>query len=209
MKRSRCTSTPPAQLEFQGLVAETIDICTRLSSGRGKNLVPSARRTSRWQPAESQSYHLSSPALNENWLEEAYCNLKATENIRDGLVMTAGYISDILDLLIEKNDAEDAGSNYSDYCGHIIRCISTSSVEGDQIAAFCWRIAQLILDVYESCHGMNDWDLCERLESVLPTLDTPRQDTEDSLSEIFRGCLCLLHGWITQENWTQSGVLAR
>jgi hypothetical protein len=171
--------------------------------------VPCHRRTPRWQTAEARRRHHPSALSDERWLEEACYNLKTTEGIRDALVITAGYITDLLDFLIGKNEAKDAGNNYSEYCGHVIQSVSASSDEGDQIAAFCWRIAQLILDVYELCHGMNDWDLCERLESVLPTLDTPRQDTEDSLSEIFRGCLCLLHGWITQEKSGQSSVVGR
>lgn len=199
----------PAQLEFEDLIAETIDICIRLKSIRRKNLVFCPLRIPGWQTAESHRYHLSPIAFGEAWLDEAYHNIKITKNLRDGLVMTAGYISDLLDFLMEKNHGEDAGSNYSEYCGSVIQAIGADPDEGAQVAVFCWKVAQLILEAYEACHGMNDWELYEHLESVLPTEDKPQEDREGSLFEVFRGCLCLLHGWITVESPIQSGSASK
>ncbi|MEI6399678.1 MAG: hypothetical protein WCO71_12990, partial [Pseudomonadota bacterium] len=159
-----------------------------------------------WQSAESHRYHLSPVLFDAQWLEEAQYNIKITKNLRVGLVMTAGYISDLLDFLIEKNHDEDARSNYSEYCSDVIQSISAETDDGAQIAVFCWKIAQLILEAYETCHGMNDWELYEYLESVLPTEDKPDEDKEGALFEVFRGCLCLLHGWINEENRTDSSV---
>ena len=203
MKRKKPQKSQPEQLELEDLIAETIDICIRMRSIRRKNLVFCPLRIRGWQTSEALRYFFRPARFDEAWLEAALQNIREAETVRDALIMTASYISDILDLAIEKNTPEDAlETNYPSYCHEVVESISPDNSEEAEVARFCWKTAKIVLEAYDGCHIMNDWELREHLESALTDggdLEQTLGDKESALFGIFGGCLVYLHGWMREE----------
>jgi hypothetical protein len=212
MKRRKHPSGYPKQLEFEDLIAETVDICIRATSFRREDFVFCPLRIPGWQTTDSLRCYFAPVEFNERWLHEAYGNIKKTETVRDALVMTASYLSDLLDLIIQKDEDEAAGStNYSKHCDQVIQSIRTNNNEATRIVGFCWEMAQTILESYEACNRLSDWELQEHLESFLPSgpdLEQSLEHKKASLIEVFCGSLCLLHGWIEENKLQKPGVSA-
>jgi hypothetical protein len=210
MRRKKRPLRDPKQLEFEDLIAETIDICIRARSFGRKDFVFCPLRIPGWQTTESLRCHLGPVAFNVRWLTEARDNVKKTASVRDALVMTASYLSDLLDLISKKNEDEaEWSTNYSKHCDQVIQDIRVDNNEANQVVVFCWEIAQMILESYESCNGMNDWELQEHLESILPSgpdLEQSLEHKKSSLTEVFCGCLCVIHEWIRENKLQKTSV---
>ena len=116
MKRRKHPSEYPKQLEFEDLIAETVDICIRATSFRREDFVFCPLRIPGWQTTDSLRCYFAPVEFNERWLHEAYGNIKKTETVRDALVMTASYLSDLLDLIIQKDEDEAAWLMLDQFC---------------------------------------------------------------------------------------------
>lgn len=212
MKRNKPQKRHPEQLEFEELVAETIDICIRMRSLRRKNLVFCPLRIRGWQTSESLRYNLMPAGFDEAWLEHALQNIREAETVREALIMTASYISDLLDLAIEKTGPEEAlTTNYSSFCDQVIQSLGPDNSEEAELAIFCWKTARVFLEFYDGCHTMNDWELREHLEFALTNggdLEQTLGHKESPLFGVFGGCLGYLHGWLAEEE-LQGATLSR
>ncbi len=203
MKRNKHQKRHPEQLEFEDLVAETTDICIRMRSIRRKDLIFCPLRIRGWQTTEAQYDPFTPAPLNDQWLDQAFQNIHRTETVRGALITTASYLSAILDLDLETTADEDSWrTKYSAYCDQVIETINPDTSSEDEIALFIWKTAQTILECYDSCHAMNDWELREHLESALTNgsdLEQTLKSERSPLFGIFTGCLAYIYGWIGKE----------
>jgi hypothetical protein len=208
MKRPRTSFRNPEQLEFEDLIAEATDICLRMKSIRRKDIVFCPLRIPGWQTSEARRLHLAPAVLDEAWLEDRFRNLRTADTIHDVLILTATYIGEVLDQeMQDQSGTETWWTGYAEYCLGAVAAMGDDDSDETQFGVFCWQTAVAILDAYEQRHTVSDWELLERLETVIVQVETFVQNPEDRkthISEIFAGCLCYLHGWASEPSRTRS-----
>jgi hypothetical protein len=129
--------------------------------------------------------------------------------MHDVLILTATYIGEVLDQeMHDQSGKETWWTGYTEYCHGVVAAMGDDDSDETQFGVFCWQTAVAILDAYEQRHTESDWELLERLESVIGQGEAFVQNPEDRkthISEIFAGCLCYLHGWASEKSHTSSG----
>jgi hypothetical protein len=204
MKRPKYPSRTQEQLEFEDLIAETVDICLRMRSIRRKDLIFCPLRIPGWHTSESLRFHFTPPRFDEAWLDSAFHQIKNAGSVRDSLIVTASHLSEILDQ--ERERTRQGGSDttkYSEYCEELIQLIPPGRSEEAQLTIFCLKAAQVILDVYDESHALNEWEILERLESELTlggALEEALEGKAAHLFGIFAGCLGYLYGWLAEDD---------
>ena len=208
MKRPRSDYRNPEQLEFEDLLAEATDICLRMSSIRRKDIVFCPLRIPGWQTSEARRLHLAPAVLDEAWLEDRFRNLRTADTMHEVLILTATYIGEVLDLEMQAQCRTDVWwTGYVEYCRGVVAAMADDDSDETAFGVFCWETAVAILDAYEQRHNLSDWELLERLESVIGQGEAFVQNPEDRkthISEILAGCLCYLHGWAGETSHTSS-----
>lgn len=208
MKRSKSHFRNPEQLEFEDLLAEATDICLRMKSIRRKDIVFCPLQISGWQTAEARLLHLAPAVLDEAWLEDRFRNLRKTDTMHGVLILTATYIGEVLDLEMQAQCGTDVWwTGYVEYCRGVVAAMVKDDSDEAEFGVFCWETAVAILEAYEQRHTVSDWELLERLESVIGQGEAFVQNPEDRkthISQILAGCLCYLHGWASETNRTRS-----
>jgi hypothetical protein len=182
-----------------------IGTCIRMKPARRKSPECFPTRRVDGRTPETLRHPPAPIAFDGRWIEYACYRIRNTEDDRAALVMTAGYLRDLLDFLGETKQSPNRGDDYSQVCDQFIESTSFSDCGDDTLAVFCWFTAQIILEAYEDCHRMNAWELHEHLESVLaPWLEFQESRDGERLffSEVFSGCLWLLHGWIADQRFS-------
>jgi len=124
------------------------------------------------------------------------------------LILTATYIGEVLDLEMQyQSGTETWWTGYAEYCRGVVAAMAEDDSDETEFEVFCWETAVAILDAYEQRHTVSDWELLERLESVIGQGEAFVQNPEDRkthISQILAGCLCFLHGWASETSRTTS-----
>jgi hypothetical protein len=208
MKRPRSDYRNPEQLEFEDLLAEATDICLRMRSIRRKDIVFCPLRIPGWQTTEAKRLHFAPAVLDEAWLEDRFRNLRKADTMHEVLILTATYLGEVLDLeMQDQSGTETWWTGYVGYCRGVVAAMADDDSEETQFGVFCWETAAAILEAYEQRHTVSDWELLERLESVIGQGQAFVQNPEDRkthISDILAGCLCYLHGWAGEKSRTGS-----
>jgi hypothetical protein len=128
--------------------------------------------------------------------------------MQEVLILTATYLGEVLDQeMQDQSGTEMWWTGYVEYCWGIVAAMADDDSEETQFGVFCWETALAILDAYEQRHNLSDWELLERMESVIVQGEAFVQHPEDRkthISEILAGCLCYLHGWASEKSHTNS-----
>ncbi len=200
MKRSKRKRTDLHQLEFDELVAETTDICLRLKSVRRGDCVFFPLPIRGRQTAEALMAERLASSFNDAWLACACERIQALDSVKDALILTSSYLSELLDLDIERGGSGSFWSgNYSGYVEQLVEGLSElECMHVCEILAF-WKAIQGLLETYDECHALTDWGILECVNAkVEEALDTECcfQENDARLNEFFSCCVRFVHSWL-------------
>lgn len=140
--------------------------------------------------------------FGKEWIDEVCRNIRNARDLREGVALSACYLTDLIDQEIDVRGHNAAWKQeYEAYCWtHYFNLTVESEPDLEELRAMWW-VAGIVLNAYNGANDRSDWELFEDLcafEADFDDLDGGGAET--SLIEFLSSLLWNLHERLFRSN---------
>lgn len=184
----------PFQLEFAALVEAAEHASLELLAQRRarRRLEREQRKAVRLLEAPWRSRN----GFDEDWLNTSRERIEKCDSLREGIVLAASRVSELLDKEIE-DEGEDPEwkLKYDAFCAYKKEQHAASEDEDERVFFVFWEMVRELFETYYALNSMDDWRLfehaCSGQEGDLNAADIPGK--QRTLLEYYSGVVYLMH----------------
>ena len=105
-----------------------------------------------------------SHGFDGDWIKDVVTRIKEAGSLREGIVLAASRLSQLLDMEIEEEGyAEEWREKYDAFCAKQRNRYVDSEEEAYQTLCEFWGLSEELFQLYYSLNSMSDWDLFEEV----------------------------------------------
>ena len=196
-----------SQLEFDLLVEAAVNASREMAARR-----KARRREDRdWRKAVRllEAPWRSKHGFGRTCISAAAERIKHCASLREGIVLAASRLSELLDMEIEEG-GENPGwrEKYDAFCAYKKSVHGSSEDEADQMICAFWELSLEVFQIYYALDTMSDWSLFEHVCSCasddLEAADVPGKQAR--MLEYYSQVVIWMHGLITKTDpWDDAG----
>lgn len=164
MNRQQQQCKNSCQLEFITLVEAAESASREIAAQRKAQRRLERERTDamRLLQAPRGSKH----GFDRPWMNAVVASIRQSVSLREGIVIAASRLSELLDLEIEQSDEDpEWREKYDAFCDFKKSMYSSSEEDIDKMTSMCWELGRDLFEKYYSLNTISDWNLFEQFHS--------------------------------------------